>query len=978
MNTKTRSRSFAKHQQRGVALILTLSILAMILVLVVSFATLSRTEGQSAGNYRDYVASRYLAQAALNRAMADVAMRFVTNAAGAQNGISTLYSTVSTNLTTVSTSIGPISNVVQYSALNKVQRSLAMDIDAVTNSKLTKLVFPTRGKDDIADYVVLPGTSANQAQWIGLKDTNGVYIGRIAYILTSGGLNINAIGNTVAHGAGGGEINSRNEGVDASELNLVGALMATDPTWTYANAKVDAQFIVDFRNGGNLLPGKVGDDNGNGGPAITDRIDNDGDGLIDEVGEGDDDPAERLAKANGTENDKISGGSVLGPDDTAFTDLKELHTGIMGNDVPSRTRFLSKFSNIQRVFTPQSSSEVDATMIGLSNSFASSDFMGIFNKLKSLPSFATNSDMEIGQCAANILSYQSAAPYVALPGSPVGWANTNIGVGRVPFINQVNFDFTTLVAGKIENDATGNPVTNIRVTVKYKPDLEFWYPYTNQYSSLGLNARVFCNFGHKRSTTFTPTTSGMAVENGTFTGLAIPGGTAIGGTPNLANITDASHLFKYDAMTLKTIFGSSPFKIGFTTDPSLPHYVITNLTFSVVEAEDGGFSKLLDFTPSHTTNLMSTCSLVINTNELIGAAHASLSSGGSSITLKHVIAFALNDPRVKSWGVEYAGTNFVNSGYESLGKTNLGMTTPFQTYVSGLAPSVPLFAPDLGEDKDYTKAGFIKGIAPKTFYVKNSPFVSVGEMGRVHRGQPWRTIGLKAGGIDGQILDSFSIASPFVAGAPNKPSYVHGAVNINARPSDMPTWAALFAGMPFSSEKYREANAAAPYIYFDTVAGKIDPTLTECKELGRLIGAKAGSFTTLSAITSVSELSNLSTNGNKVFKASPFNTMYTDEDKEWLIQHMSNLITTRGSGNVFTVWAWGQTLRGAPPRKDGTGTIKESAVTNANSQRYVAGETLLIASVAPKIEVDGVTGVTNLQMKVNYYRYNPDLELAAP
>jgi hypothetical protein len=970
MNTKNRSRSFAKTQQRGVALILTLSILAMILVLVVSFATLSRTEGQSAGNYRDYVASRYLAQAALNRAMADVALRFVTNAAAAENGISTLYSTVSTNYTVVGTQ----SNVVKYSTLTPSQMSMGMDVDALTNSKITKLVFPTRGTDDIVDYVVLPGSSANQAQWIGLKDTNGVYIGRVAYILTSGGINLNAIGNLNVHTAGGGEINARNEGVDASELNLVGALMATDPSWTYAAAKEDAEFIVNYRNGVDFLPGSsvgLGDDNNNSVISATDLTDNDGDGSTDEIGEGANEPAEHLANANGSEYDKISGPSIAG-DDVAFTDLKQLYDPTINANAASRGRFSGKFANIQRVFTPQSSSQIDPTAVGLSNAIASSDFMGIYNKLRTMPSFGTNSDWEVGQCAANILSYGSPTPYKAVPGSPIGWTYTNVGVGRTPLINQVNFEFTTQVRSLI-----GVGVTNVRIAVSYKPDIEFWYPYTNAYSALGLNARVYCNFGHKRNPgSYVPSSGSWTPEPlagpSAMFGASIPAGASIGGTPNLANIVDGNHIFKHNFGAKQIFPASGDFNIGNIT--ALPNYIITNLTFSAVAAEDGGFTKLLDFTPVHSTNVMGLASLIISTNELVSAALASVSAGGAIIPIKHTIAFALNDPRVKNWGVEYAGTNFLPAtSCTSLGLTNFGQTLPYDTFVAGPKPVEPLFNPGLGEDKEYGKAGFIKGIAPKTFYVKAAPLVSVGELGRVHRGQPWRTIELKAGGIDGQVLDSFSIAAPEIPGTPNKPSYVHGPVNINARPSDMPTWAALFAGMPFTSEKYREANLAAPYVFFDTVGGVIDPTLTECKELGRVIGAKAGSFTTLSALTSVSELSNLATNSSKVFKVSPFNTMFTDEDKEYIVQHISNLVTTRGSGNVFTVWAWGQTLRGAPPRKDGAGKVTGKFRDDANLQRYVAGETLLVASVAPQITVVGAT--TNLQMKVNYFRYNPDLEL---
>ena len=89
---KTRSKG-----ESGVALIMTLSVLAIMLVLVVSYATLSRTEVASSNNYRDYVASKYLAQGALNRAMAEIAAGYVANSNNFNTGIGSIYSHVCTN-----------------------------------------------------------------------------------------------------------------------------------------------------------------------------------------------------------------------------------------------------------------------------------------------------------------------------------------------------------------------------------------------------------------------------------------------------------------------------------------------------------------------------------------------------------------------------------------------------------------------------------------------------------------------------------------------------------------------------------------------------------------------------------------------------------------------------------------------------------------------------------------------------------------
>jgi hypothetical protein len=237
----------------------------------------------------------------------------------------------------------------------------------------------------------------------------------------------------------------------------------------------------------------------------------------------------------------------------------------------------------------------------------------------------------------------------------------------------------------------------------------------------------------------------------------------------------------------------------------------------------------------------------------------------------------------------------------------------------------------------------------------NRRFSSIAELGRVHRGTPWRTIDFKGGGSDGNLLDYVTTVSNYWGGVGM--AYAHGRVNVNSRSDATPVWAALFAGMPFQ-RTLSDGSKTSP-VFFDYTTGaspQIDPAFPKSKEFGKIFGSRAGAITHLGALTAITDLSNLSSNHASVFPSSTF-SMQTDEDKEQLLGRMINLVGTQGQGNTFTIYAWGQALRGAP-----------SASYNTN--RFVAAETLIVAMVRPEVDAAGKLG-----LKLIYYRYNPDLEL---
>jgi len=114
------------------------------------------------------------------------------------------------------------------------------------------------------------------SKWIYVKDRLGNIIGRYAVLVEdeNSKININAVGNLS---------NMYNEGFSPAEISLLGNILG----------ETQIMEILECRYGKDGLPGKEKvDDNHNSIDVSSDGIDNDGDGFIDEKGEGIDEPAE--------------------------------------------------------------------------------------------------------------------------------------------------------------------------------------------------------------------------------------------------------------------------------------------------------------------------------------------------------------------------------------------------------------------------------------------------------------------------------------------------------------------------------------------------------------------------------------------------------------------------------------------------------------------------------------------------------------
>ncbi len=895
------------QDQSSIALIITLAVMSLLLVLVLTFATVSQVEVQTATANRDIVQSKLLAQAALNRAMADLIQQYQQDSNTMNDGLEGTRSVLTNkngSFTTVT-----MADISGYSTnfFTDIEKDDAVD-------PRTGRTIATPGADGKLDYVVIPADNTNYApsyipQWIGIKNTNGDLVGRIAYMATGAGLCINAIGNTMRQTNGTMVMNSRNQGLYPTEINLPAALYAMG--WTWAQATNDATLMLKYRYGPDGFPGTAGDDSATTNTVVrSNGLDENGNGVADENTEDMNDPEEVLAASDETTNPVIT---AVG-DDAVFTDLKQLYDNSVIPDAAADTRFSSNFRSVQRYFCTQSPVRISSSLINLNDTNYVADTNAFFTALTNrfaIMKYPTSNTWEQAQIAANIVTYRTTnivnghrAPLVAI----VNGTNY-VGVGPVPHWNEITY---RIVLDMDRTTITGTnwialTLTNIQVIG------EVWYPYTN--SAFPAGGAQDMQVMLRRSVT---------AVSPAF--VVLPG---TGFQPFARDDTPfVKTAFSMPACTVATCTNSSQFAT-FTNILSVPGYwsnmitllpdvVVSNVEVAAELRNNTAPNQLYDnvqgypyFSPVATNYVFPKAAI---SNAIVG--------GPNHQTLTGFISLAFNDPRCHT-NYQF----FTNATWMTIGARN---TTNALT-----------FNPTSTNADDGAVTAPIAGIATNTFYFPNHAYFATPiQLGRVHRSSPWQTIDFTAGRTysaqDNQLLNNFTVYKPGAGGATN---FVHGRVNLNTAKSELPVWAALFAGMPIWDDS----------TFVDFAGGNIS-SLTKTSNL---VTVAAGL-----QVQYPSDIPNVNfTKMSTLFPTAGWPAQKSDRDKEWIIDHMFNLVSPLGAGNFFSVWAWGQALKGN---------------TNDFSRKRVAAETLIMAMVKPDFFTVGSTWFCN--MKIVYFRYNPDLD----
>ena len=236
-------------------------------------------------------------------------------------------------------------------------------------------------------------------------------------------------------------------------------------------------------------------------------------------------------------------------------------------------------------------------------------------------------------------------------------------------------------------------------------------------------------------------------------------------------------------------------------------------------------------------------------------------------TLPVVINFEADDPRMS---VLYSQTNDYPAGtlQYSFGTNNFNTSSP--NAANGF----------------FTDTGPREGLA--SFYVKTNNYVSIGEIGYVHRGEPWATIRLQPNGAslpygEGNILDYIRV---------NDLTEVRGRIGINAD-TNSPVFGAL--GSPLLFALFEGVT--------NSVGGFIAPAKIQSiiADIGNR-RATTGDFTGIGQMCGIPSLA--TDFGGAAIPAT------SDADRETLIRDISNLITARSDSGVTEVVAWGQVIKG--------------------------------------------------------------------
>ncbi len=180
-------------------------------------------------------------------------------------------------------------------------------------------------KNDISNSTDIDGLNEkeNDAQWIYVRDSNGSIIGRYAVLIEDENSKIN-VNSAVATST-----NMQNQGVGTFEILLTDGNNRGLPI-----SLKSAKKIIRFRYGRDKKPGQANvDDNFTESEFQSDEIDNNGNGLIDELNEGIDEPQEY---------------NPLSPswDDKAYSSIHELTDSIFSN-IKNKLkfyRFLRKYA----------------------------------------------------------------------------------------------------------------------------------------------------------------------------------------------------------------------------------------------------------------------------------------------------------------------------------------------------------------------------------------------------------------------------------------------------------------------------------------------------------------------------------------------------------------------------------------------------------------------------------------------------------
>ncbi len=518
------------------------------------------------------------------------------------------------------------------------------------------------------------------SKWIYIYGKDREIIGRYSVLIEdeNGKINLNSCGNLK---------NSFNEGFSVSEINIL----------THVIGKESGKDVVRFRYGKDGLPGKGSfDEDCDNNSVSNDRVDNDGDGKIDEIGEGIDEP------------DEFSCEKLYGDDRLYFVpeDIK-LVKGI-GEKKYGRIRNLITVFSYDKNVTGKGKERINLNK-------ADFESLYLLFREKGYP------EQQAIQIALNIIDYRDPD---SVPATKEIDGKLYIGIDKTPYLNEIDavkpWKKLELPSGTVMFIEEGGQFIEIFNPYLEKIDIGGWKIkgvitlFSNLWDEIFESSEEIYNDVINGETEIEQDKAKSIIESVIPTTIRIPKGTEI---PPLSYYTigdririviiippegipvvlflpieDPSECQQYEP-----ILAINPGSFGFLSD------ILSNIPF---------LSNLgLDFTVS----------FYDREGNIIEIADYPTDAPQTSVQK--------NDPRMKGifdWYPAFPTPNMQNL----------------------------VFSPWIGGE--FGKTGWIY-LWPTSFVIKNGNFSSVGELSFIHRMEHWKSMDFWKEGKDRKIIDYFTV-----------------------------------------------------------------------------------------------------------------------------------------------------------------------------------------------------------------------------
>ena len=572
--------------------------------------------------------------------------------------------------------------------------------------------------------------------------------------------------------------------------------------------------------------------------------------------------------------------------------------------------------------------------------------MALTNVLWKFPQFTNNYNNnltqvtnKIIQIALNLIDFHTTNRY---PSVFTNGINILTGLKPTPYLNQIVISNRVVLMSTLisNNPTTQRAITGLFVNVYTAVAGGIWQPFAPSFPD---PCQIILTNVQLRSTAATPlggtfgSLPSVIVTNqctNTFLNPITNGFTASPYT-NLyyttvsTNFTWFSNQWQstpYPPLILTQIVNGVRFN-GYT--------VANNTTNLINQIANGPFTNIVSFTnwpalPMSSTNLFSTTVKCI-TNAITNIWLSNLEADDPRMSLLYTQSFVSTPLLPVSTNCNLGAMNYMSFPNSS------------NTYA-------PAFYPDTGP-REGTNSFYIRtNIFLKTAAIMTNAYISIGDIGYVHRGEPWATIRLwpyQSLALpatfypygDGGLLDYFRVSDLVdVAGRINLNAGLNGPQFtgcVNGGINQSPALHALFSGItnpaysssPFpanSIDGIGDGSSDSKITAIIQELGTYRASLTNSVVGGTMaaINGTNGAFTLIGQLCAITNLTTTTTDLGPAYSAapaafsSPPSIPYTnDANREALIRSVANLVTTWQGGGTAQIIGWGQVIKGGSTNK---------------------------------------------------------------